>query len=235
MPIFETTSQRVLVVAPHADDEVLGAGGTIARATNMGWEVHVLYTTISGYPSIARGDVSDTSARTVEVEAALKVLGVAGYEALFLGETHHLHLDAVPQSELIQFVEKWVAKINPSLMIIPCHGHYHQDHRAVAAACVAALRPAGNARLPFVPIVLAYGHAAAGWGGSHYDFHPSIFVDITQTIQIKMEALSFYQSQVCEPPHPRSLDSVRNWSATWGNLAGVNHAEPFECLRLAVL
>jgi len=238
MPLFDLfglTPRRALVIAPHADDEVLGAGGLIGRASAGGWEIHVLYATISGYLSIVRGDVSQTDTRTAEVEAALKVLGVASYEALFLGETHHLRLDAVPQSDLIQFIEKWVAKLSPSLVVMPCRGHYHQDHRAVADACVAALRPAPDGRLPFVPMVLAYGHAAAGWGGSYYDFNPSVFVDITEVLEIKIQALRCYQSQICDSPHPRSLESVRNLSAAWGNFAGVTYAEPFECLRFAVL
>lgn len=225
--------RRALIVSPHADDEVLGAGGLITRLRSGGWDVHVLYATISGYESVARGDVSRTDARTAEVEAALKVMGVSSYEALFLGETHHLRLDTVPQSDLIQFIEAGIAQTRPSLVVTPCRGHYHQDHRAVADACVAALRPAPGGRLPFVPMVLAYGHAAAGWGGN--EFRPSVFVDITTAIEVKIAALSCYQSQVCPPPHPRSLDAVRSWCAAWGSFAGVAYAEPFECLRLAIL
>ena len=235
MPLFELTPRRALVVAPHADDEVLGAGGLMARLSAAGWETHVLYATVSGYPSLVSGDVSQTHARVAEVQAALEVLGAAGYEALYLGERNHLRLDAVPQSELIQFFEAGLARVKPFLVVMPCFGHYHQDHRAVAQACVAALRPAPSGRLPFVPVVWAYGHGAAGWGGSPYDFDPTVFVDISAVIEVKMEALRCYASQICEAPHLRSLDKIRSWSASWGNFAGVAHAEPFECIRLAAL
>jgi len=235
MSLFELTPRKALVVAPHADDEVLGAGGLIARLSASGWQIHVLYATISGYPSMVLGDVSRTEARIAEVEAATKVLGVAGYEALFRGEGNHLRLDAVPQAELIQFIEAGLMRVRPFLAVIPCFGHYHQDHRAVAQACVAALRPAPAARLPFVPVVLAYGHGAAGWGGAPFEFRPTVFVDISQVIEIKMKAMACYASQLCDAPHLRSPDKIRRFSESWGNSAGVAHAEPFECTRLAVL
>jgi N-acetylglucosamine malate deacetylase 1 len=234
MPIFELTARRALVLAPHADDEVLGAGGLLARLSALGWETHVLYATISGYPSVALGEVSHTEARVAEVEAALEVLGVTGYEALFVGDDKHLRLDSVPQAELIGAVEAALGRVEPYLVVVPCFGHYHQDHRAVAQACIAALRPAPGARLPFVPAVLAYGHGASGWGGVPYEFRPTVFADISDVIELKMAAMACYASQLCTPPHLRSLEKIRRWSASWGNYAGVAHAEPFECLRLAL-
>jgi len=207
----------------------------MARLSAGGCEVHVLLATISGYGSMALGATSETSARVDEVRAALEVVGAAGHEALFLGQEHHLRLDAVPQSDLIGFVERGIARVRPTLLVMPCFGHYHQDHRAMADACVAALRPAPEGRLPYVPMVLAYGHGAAGWGGPRYEFHPSVFVDISDVIDVKLKALACYASQLCDPPHLRSLDKVASWSATWGNYMGVPHAEAFECVRLAAL
>jgi LmbE family N-acetylglucosaminyl deacetylase len=235
MPLFELTPRTALIVAPHADDEVLGAGGLLARLSAVGWKTHVQYAVISGYPSMASGDVSSTKARVAEVEAAVEVLGITGYQALFHGDLHHLKLDAVAQSDLIGFVEAGIERVRPYLVVIPCLGHYHQDHRAVAQACVAALRPSPPGRLPFVPLVWAYGHGAAGWGGTAYEFRPTVFVDISAVIDKKMQAMACYASQLCDAPHLRSLDKIRDFSASWGNYAGVAHAEPFECLRVAAL
>ncbi|HYE78722.1 MAG TPA: PIG-L family deacetylase, partial [bacterium] len=192
------------------------------------------FATISGYPSAYRDDISATSARVEEAQGALQVLGAAGYEALFLGEEKHLRLDTVPQSDLIGFIERGLRKVRPSLMVIPSRGHYHQDHRAVSDACVAAMRPAPAGARPLVPLVLAYGHAHGGWGGPHYGFAPSAFVDVTGVIDRKLEALASYRSQLCDPPHPRSLPALRDHCATWGAFAGVPYAEPFECLRFLV-
>jgi N-acetylglucosamine malate deacetylase 1 len=222
----------VLVVAPHADDEVLGAGGLIARAAARGARVHVAYLTISGFASDASGGRSTLEEREGEVDAACRTLGVAERSVLFRGEDHHLKLDAIPQVDLVSFLEEVLRKVRPSLAVLPCRGHHHQDHRAAAEASVAALRPApDSAGRPFVPSVIAYGHSAAGWGGETFQVRPSIFVDITGVIETKIAALACYRSQICPAPHPRSLAAVRNQQAAWGAHAGVVYAEAFECLR----
>jgi LmbE family N-acetylglucosaminyl deacetylase len=231
MSLFGMEPGCALVVAPHADDEVLGAGGLMARAAAEGWKVHVLFATVCGYPSMARQDVSTTDGRIAEAESALKTLRAASYDVLYRGTHNHLRLDAVPQADLIDFVQKGICP-SLSLAIVPSRAHYHQDHRALADACAAALRPAPGGQLPFVPVVLAYSSAVGDWGHRWGEFTPNVLLDITEVIDTKLEALSCYATQVCQPPHPRSLEAVRNWGAYWGGFAGVSHAEPFECLRL---
>jgi LmbE family N-acetylglucosaminyl deacetylase len=99
---------------------------------------------------------------------------------------------------------------------------------------MAATRPAPGGARPFVPIVLAYGHSAAGFGGTGYEFPADTFVDITPVIDGKLRALACYESQLRPPPHPRSLDGVRQYSAAWGAFSGTHYAEPFECIRHVV-
>ena len=231
MRLSEITPRRALVVAPHADDEVLGAGGLIAAATESGWEVRVLYATVSGFRSAHRGDHPADDARMDEVRRALAVLGASGHDVLFMGEEKHTRLDTVPQSEMIGWLERETNAFRPGLVATPCRGHYNQDHRALADACVAALRPAPDGRKHFAPVVLAYGHSAAGWGGPAYGFAPSVFLDIDSVIDRKLEALACYESQLIPPPHPRSLEGVRANAASWGAYAGCAYAEPYECLR----
>jgi LmbE family N-acetylglucosaminyl deacetylase len=226
--------RRALVVAPHADDEVLGAGGLIAVLRARGCEVRVLYATVSGYRSAHRGDHPPDHERMDEARAAMGVLGVTDLQVLYTGESHHLRLDTVPQAEIIAWIERQANEFAPGVVVIPCRGHYNQDHRAVGDACVAALRPAPPGRKHFAPLVLAYGHSAGGWGGPDRAFSPTVFVDITAAIDTKLQALACYESQLIEPPHPRSLDGVRSNSAAWGAYAGCAYAEPYECLRAVV-
>lgn len=168
--MFSRLTHKVAVgLAPHGDDEVLGAGGFIAKASAAGWQVDILYATLAGYNSLQRGDSSSRPARLAEVWKAMRMVGARNHEIFQPKDGPvdcHLRLDTVSQTELVSFVERYLAAVRPSIVIMPCRGHYHQDHRALADAAVAALRPAPDARLPFVPAVLAYGHAAAGWGGS---------------------------------------------------------------------
>ncbi|HZD32085.1 MAG TPA: PIG-L deacetylase family protein [Candidatus Angelobacter sp.] len=228
----EITDKRMLVYAPHADDEVLGAGGLLAVAARAGWETHVHFATVSGYFSESKAEVSQSSTRMQEATSALQTLNCAGHEVLFEGEEKHLRLDTVPQAELIDFIDRGLKRIRPSIVVFPCRGHYHQDHIALANAVVSAMRPAPQGSRPLVPAVFAYGHAHGGWGGEHYLFRPSVFVDITSVIDIKLNALACYASQVCDEPHPRSLSMVRDQAGAWGAYAGVRYAEAFECHRL---
>lgn len=229
------SSKKAIIVAPHADDETLDAGGLIARLAEDGWEIKVLFITISGFPAVFQKDHSLTEDREEEVISAMKVLRVSSYEALYRGEKEHLKLDVVPQSDIISFIEKHIAIMRPSMVVVPCKGHYHQDHRAVSDACVASLRPAPDSQnRPFVPLVLAYGHSSLGWGGEQFSFRPTVFIDITDVMSLKLTALECYKSQLYQSPHARSLEKTETFSATWGTHAGVKYAEPFECLRFVL-
>lgn len=220
-----------LVVAPHADDEILGAGGFMTLAAQAGWEVGVWFATVAGYRSAETGRISRREERLDEAKAALERVGAAWFETFAPDADHHLRLDQVAQIELVSSLENQLRRCRPSIVIVPCRGHHHQDHRALADACVTALRPAPDGALPFVPTVLAYGHASAGWGGPHYDFRPTLFLDIGAVIETKLAALACYRSQLRPPPHPRGLEAVRANAAYWGAFAGAAYGEPYECLR----
>jgi len=234
MSLLARDRGRALVVAPHADDEVLGAGGLIALLAERRWRIDVAFATVSGYASAYRRDCSDSSQRMDEMRAATRVLGVSETLVWPDGEEFHLRLDTVPSSRLIDFVDHSIQRLQPDLVVMPCRGHYHQDHRALAHACIAALRPAPASGRPFVPTVLAYGHTGFAWGGRECSFEPTIFVDVTSVMAKKMCALRCYATQLCDPPHPRSVEGMTSFAATWGACAGLQYAEPFECMRSVI-
>ena len=194
----------------------------------------MLYATVSGYASMARDERSTTAGRRAEQERAARTLGITSSETLFEGDELHLKLDTVPIAQIVSFVEGAIDRHRPDLVVMPCRGHYHQDHRAVAQACIAAMRPAPAGAHAFVPWVLAYGHTGFAWGGHECRFEPTVFVDVTSVIDKKLEALACYESQLCEAPHPRSIAGQRAFAASWGACAGVHYAEPFECMRSVV-
>lgn len=232
LALFDLDRKEALVVAPHADDEVLAAGGLIARLCGEGWNVRVLYGVVSGFTSLSGAGSSITVDREAECLSALTVLGCTHWDALYRGEEAHLRLDTVPQAELIQGIESHLELQRPSLAVIPSEADHHQDHRAMARACVTALRPAPEGQRPRVPLVLAYGQSgAAGWGGEAYRFDPVAFVDISAVIEKKLEAMACYASQLRDAPHGRSLEGIRARAAVFGALGGCAYAEGFECLR----
>ena len=123
---------RSLILAPHPDDETLGCGGTISKVKSAGGEVHVVIVTLGDVKQY--GSQSNTDTRKEEAEKALKYLGVDGYEWGFLGDEYHLKLDALPQKDLIDFFEKKINEIKPTIVALPTICSANQDHVAVKAA-----------------------------------------------------------------------------------------------------
>jgi LmbE family N-acetylglucosaminyl deacetylase len=230
--MFEFAGNRhLLVIAPHADDEVLGAGGLILKAARAGWEVSVLFMTVAGFRSQANDALSAAAERWAEAEAAARVLGVTNLIVCAETDPHHLRLDALAQAELVAPIERAIRDCAPGVVAFPWDGHFHQDHRATAAACIAALRPApAAAQRPSVPVALAYGHAGGDWAAPRA-FAPNHFVDLDGLLAAKLAAMSCYASQVCAFPHGRSDEGLTAWHRHWGTQIGRTFAEPFELLR----
>ena len=234
MALLDKENGKLLVVAPHGDDEVLGAGGLIARALDRNWEVYVFFATSGGYTNGGAGDdVPEwVSMRLSKIEKAAQFLGITSYEVLDSGTGECARLDTLTRRVMISAMEDSLARIRPDIVAMPCRGHYHQDHRLTAEICLGALRPAPDGRLPFVPCVLAYGHTGAGWGGEGFQFQPNAFIDITDVMDRKLEALNCYESQICPAPHPRNPEAMRKDAEHWGFLAGCKYAEAYECMRM---
>ena len=226
--------QRLLVIAPHADDETYGCAGTMAKVKASGGEVYVIIASVgdlehygSGGPVVTGGTRAD------EVRAALELLNVDGYEILFTDANRHLRLDAVPQRDLIAFLERdatyAIDKIRPSALMLPATS-YNQDHEALFRAGFAACRPQLRPHKPFIDLVLTCDAPQLSWRMSA--FHPSFYVDISEFLGTKLDALACHRSQLRPPPDPGSLVNVRRLAELRGAEIGVDAAEGFECLRM---
>ncbi|WP_344920482.1 PIG-L deacetylase family protein [Streptosporangium oxazolinicum] len=219
-----SAGEQVLVIAPHADDETLGAGGTIARFVEYGLQVHVL--------AIGCG-VTGEGERLAEFGAACDALGVTGRAIAWPGVSGR---DPAGRArdlvELIEFgAEMSLRALSPAALLIPVHGSFHQDHRAVHQAAIAAARPVGNAR-PKPRIVLGYaGPEDRTWGSGRSTLN--VHVDTTSVWASKEKALGCYISQMRDPSHPRSIERVRAIDTAGGAAIGSELAESFVAYRMA--
>jgi len=217
---------KILIIAPHPDDEVLGCGGAIAKHAKSGDEVHLCIVT-KGYTPDWPEEILKEDAK--QVEAAGRILGIK--ETHFLGFPA-VKLDTVPQKELNDSLIKIVEKIRPDVAYIPHRGDLNMDHRIVFDVSLVALRPIGHK----VKRILSYETLSeTEWGRPIEQFVPNYFIDITETFGLKIEAMKAYATELKEQPHPRSLESIEAMCRKRGSEISVKYAESFFLIREIVM
>jgi LmbE family N-acetylglucosaminyl deacetylase len=218
--------KRLTVIAPHPDDETLGAGGTIARFADAGTEVSVLI--VSGHlPPLYKPEAFETTRR--EANEALKILGVKHVEFMEVPATL---VHQRPVAEINGAINNFVRKADAEWVLLPFPDR-HIDHRTIFDASVVACRPV-HARAPRV--VLAYETLSeTHWnvGGIEPAFIPDFYVDVTDHIERKQAALNAYASQVHEAPS-RSIEACTALAKFRGSQNGCGYAEAYKVVRIVV-
>lgn len=230
---LDLSAQRLLILAPHPDDEVIGCGGLISRVKDAGGEVFVQFITVGDTADASAAGFSSGRERMEEIERVAEVLGYDGWELVFPGD-RHLRLDVVPQGELIEAIERSgtcsIGALRPTIVTFPDPCSYNQDHRAVAVAAVSALRP-GDRDLRHQPSALVYEQVADGWTVETTG-PPTVYVALDQQhLDAKLEAMDAYASQVREHPSTRSTEALAALARCRGAQAGTPLAEAFRGVR----
>jgi LmbE family N-acetylglucosaminyl deacetylase len=224
---------RILVVAPHPDDEVIAAGGFIARVKAEGGSVYVL-TLVTGTQE-QFGSFSQSDHRVSELKEAARTLALDDFELAFRDE-HHLKLDVLPQKELIDLIEKdsrlSILNVEPDIFVIPGKS-YSQDHNAVHQACIAATRPYPRELKHSPSIILVYSHFdEQSWNHMPVGCPQNFWVDISDHMTTKEKALNCYTSQMKKANnHWRTVENILTINQLIGKRVGVHAAEEFICLR----
>ena len=217
------SDQKLLVIAPHSDDEVLGCGGLISKIKKSGGKVYVLIFNLG----FEKDDTKESQEkRKNEVKAAMESLNVDNYEIVHDQPDNNRDLDTKPLHSLIEVIESTssvsLEKIAPTMVAIPTIFSHHQDHVHVHHACIAALRPIST---PVSNIVLSYeAPEHSRWSASGI-FEPNLFIEIEDVIDKKIEAFLKYNSQV--RPGGRDADSIKNQARYRGQEVGKNLCEAF--------
>ncbi|MGB0716779.1 MAG: PIG-L deacetylase family protein [Phycisphaerae bacterium] len=216
---------RILVVAPHPDDEVLGVGGTMLRHISEGDEVHIVICT--------RGEEHRFGAEQVqrvqnEARKAHQQLGATSSNVLDLPAAR---LDTVPGADINQALSAVVNDVAPDWVYAPHPGDVHRDHQLVFQAVMVCTRPVGQ---QYPKRLLTYETVSeTDWYAppATPPFMPQVFVDISAHIEAKLELCSVYESQIRPSPDQRSLESLRALAVTRGNAMNMPYAEAFGLVR----
>jgi LmbE family N-acetylglucosaminyl deacetylase len=219
----------VLCVAAHPDDEVIGVGGTLTRHAAEGDDVHVclLSDGVTSRYDDAEAAESEIERRRNRARRACETLGATVTYHTFPDNS----FDTVPLLKIIQAVEDEIDDHNPDVVYTHHHGDLNVDHELTCRATVTATRPLSESG---IDRVLAFETLSASeWSIPEPSnaFQPTSFVDIGGHLNSKLDALSEYENELREPPHPRTVSTIRQNAEVWGAKAGVDAAEPFELLR----
>lgn len=223
---------KVLVVAAHPDDEVLGMGGTIARFISEG---HTVYIAILGEGITARFKEREQAKRSL-IESlhsqSKKVAKLLGAKNLFLYNLPDNRFDTVPLLEIIKIIENLIHKIKPEVIYTHFSGDLNIDHQLISRAVVTATRPLkGNT----VKAIYAFEiPCSTEWtfGSLGQAFRANVFMEISKFLHIKLKAMSLYKSEFNSFPHPRSAQALTAIAKRWGSVAGCESAEAFELIRI---
>jgi len=221
--------KKILVVAAHPDDEVLGCGGTIARHNKQGDDVTVLIMSDGVNSRNSDLQVQNIEERRKCAQQASKILGV--HDLIMLSYPDN-KMDTIALLEVVKDIENVMDNINPDVIYTHSASDVNIDHQLVNDAVVTACRAVPNQsvkQLLFFEIPSSTEWRPPITGRV---FQPNWFTDITVTFQIKIDALSVYSDELRNFPHPRSLKAVEHLACWRGACSGVMAAEAFELGRL---
>ena len=216
---------KILVIAPHMDDEVLGCGGTIAKHADNGDEVNVCIVAHRVY-----NHKFDKKTNEIEKAHALKAKEILRYEEAVFFELNDERLDVSVQDIIIP-LEKYISKVKPSIVYCPFKGDNNQDHRAVFQASRVALRPVATS---FIKKILMYESPSSTEQSPplfENAFLPTYYVNITDFIDRKLQAVNCYETEKRQYPHPRSEKALSVLAQKRGTETGFDFAESFMILR----
>lgn len=231
-------NQKLLIIAPHPDDEVLGCAGLINRVKSSGGKVYILFMTVGNTQDFSKSGPSSFRQRTSEIEKVAKFLKYDDYTIAFPGDSFHLKLDQVPQLELISAIEKGafsLNSLNPTTVVMPQPSDYNQDHRAVSQAAIAALRPAPNEFKHSPAVILGSEFSpTVAWSVAPVN-PPNFFVALSeQELNTKVGAMNIYSSQKRNGNHSRSTKAIKSLAHLRGTQCGQVAAEAFFSYRIMV-
>lgn len=217
--------KKVLIVAAHPDDEVLGMGGTMAKLSHDGDELHIAF--LSKGEGSRGEEVADEQLRTSQAE---EVVGFLKAKLYWLANFPDNEFDKVSLLQITKVVEEAIKKINPDIIYTHHHGDLNIDHRTTFQAVITACRPGKTSvREIYSFEVLSSTDWQAKIEGRA--FLPNLYIDIGDYIEDKIKLMNIYAREIGVFPFPRSEKGIRTLAQYRGMESGLMFAEAFRLIR----
>lgn len=219
--------KKILIVAAHPDDEVLGCGGTIAKHISEGNEVHVVFMS-DGVSSRNRFSDAQLQNRKTAAKLVQSLLGITSLNFLDLPDNK---MDSLPLLDITKKLETIIENIKPSVVFTHHYNDLNIDHSLTNSAVMTACRPLPNSTINEI-----YGFeilSSTEWSNSQKGvFRPTYFVDISKHFKKKLNAVMIYEDEMKKSPHSRNIKHVEVLAQHRGNSVGVFMSEAFEVYRI---
>lgn len=215
---------KILVVAPHPDDETLGCGGSLLRYRKNGDRTYWMIVT-----NMQVGHEWSKVTVQKRQEEIRQVSKMYGFEKVFKLDLPTTKLDSIPYGKLIVKISDVIKKVEPSIVYLPNCNDIHTDHKMTFNAVMSCCK---DFRMPFIKRILMYeclSETEFAPALKESGFVPNTFVDITDYFQKKLEIFKKYSSEIMAPPFPRSIEAIVGLARYRGSRIGKKYAEAF-CL-----
>ena len=220
--------KNVLILSPHADDEILGCGGFISKYSKQNYNINVLILTNAnnGAPEI----YSTKKIELIRNEAKI-ANNFIGTKKLFFENLPAINLNNYPIYKISNIINKYILDINPEIVLIPSKNDIHDDHKIIFKAAKISMRPN---KISNLKKILSYEVLSeTEWNEEGKSFNPNYFVCLKKSdINNKVKAFLKYRSQVKKFPHPRSKEAIINLSRVRGGQAFIEYAEAFKVEKI---
>jgi N-acetylglucosamine malate deacetylase 1 len=211
--------KTALILAPHPDDETLGCGGTIQTLKGQGYQI--VWTVVTDLQKYRPDAKREKLIEKVGTYFSAKTENL-GFEPTSLGD-HNL-------STVIEKLRETFKKHAPELVFLPHPADAHSDHYYSFKAALSCLK---SFRAPYVRRILCYetlSETNFALSPTATPFKPNTYVDISDSLNAKLEACALYGSEFAEHPFPRSLEAVKAQALLRGSESGCKYAEAFEVI-----
>lgn len=217
---------RILIIAAHPDDEILGCGGTIARLAKEGFKA---YTLILGEGVASRDGVRNKKKEIKNLKKqAYKANKIIGVKEVFVYNFPDNRFDTVPLLDIIKVIEKVKKKIKPRIIFTHYKNDLNIDHQITYQAVITATRPIKGET---VRTIYSFEVLSSTEWCYPLSFSPNVFFNISKTMDLKLKAMTQYKSELNKLPHPRSQAGIKIIAQSWGLKIGCEFAEPFKLIR----
>ena len=221
------SNKKILIVAAHPDDEVLGCFGTVAKLIKKGYEA---YTLILSGGKTSRNNYSQADLDELKTETQ-KANAIIGIKKVFMADFPDNAFDSVPLLNIVKKIEDVKQEIRPEIIFTHHVGDMNVDHQITHKAVLTATRPMVDECVKTIYSMEIPSSTEWNSFSEISIFVPDVFFEIEDTIDIKLTAMAEYASELREYPHPRSLRHLKELAKVNGTKNGLNYSENFKLVR----